>query len=402
MSFSVLEAKSELEAMLHGTTLGQVVNIDGVFNRAARQLMLDIDPQETKRLEPMSTPIYYQIFNYALPSDLKGQKVIDLIPTQNVLVRDVVYSTYNQNFDVYKNSNNVDNFTIISNKGSKYARIAYNNQSTTAVLNTCNSVNGNGIWSASGTASNLGENYQVTNGQSPTLSIDLTTGTGYVTNSTISPIDLTNHYNQASTFFTLYIPDTTKFTSTTIKIGSDSSNYYVSSALTTQFNGFALQNGYNQFGCLFSSMTTVGTPDLENISYVQIGITVNAAVYGLCFSQIQNSLGFLFQIEYYSKFLFCDTNGNWIEKVSDDSNLINLDTESYNIFLYLCQLFATQQALGQDASYDTMFADTGYQKAVMRYKKMYKSEIQKPQIPYYTRTFNGYNGMLGRGYNQQP
>jgi hypothetical protein len=68
---------------LHGTTLSQVENISGVFNRAARQLLLDIDPQETKRIEQLASPIFYQVYDYAPPADLKGQKIIDIFPQVN-------------------------------------------------------------------------------------------------------------------------------------------------------------------------------------------------------------------------------------------------------------------------------------------------------------------------------
>jgi hypothetical protein len=123
---------------------------------------------------------------------------------------------------------------------------------------------------------------------------------------------------------------------------------------------------------------------------------VSSATYGVSFCQIQNSLGFLFDIEYYSKYLFRTSTGTWKETTDSDSDIINLDTESYNIFLYQAAFLAVQQALGQDAGYDTNVFLDKYNQAIIRYKKMYKSEVQKPQIPYYTRTFNGYNGLLGR------
>src|SRR5260221_14722333 len=111
MPYNVQTAKGELAAMLHGTTLSQVENIDGVFNRAARQLMLDIDPYETKRLVQMNTPIYFGVFDYAIPFDLKGDKIIDIIPQTPVTPRPIFKQTYNQNFDVFKSYAAINNFT---------------------------------------------------------------------------------------------------------------------------------------------------------------------------------------------------------------------------------------------------------------------------------------------------
>ena len=400
MSLSVSESKSELEAMLHGTSLAQVVNINGIFNRAARQLMLDIDPQETKRILPMDSPVYYQIFDYEAPADIKGNKVIDLIPLQQKFKRDIINSTYNQNFDVNKMSSPTNELSIISNTGHKYMRVNYNNKSLTSVLDQVTGVNANGLWVASGTASNLSLNNQTTNNGLPTVSFDATTGVGILTNSTLEGQDLTNHFDQGSTFFTIYLPDHTLFTSVSIKVGSSAGNYYVSSPLTKQFNNFNVKDGYNQFGVTFANMTKVGNPDLTKINYIQLSVTVNANAYGISFCQIQNSLGFLFDIEYYSKFLFRNSiTGVWQEKVLDDSDLINLDTESYNLFLYQAAFLCVQQALGQDAGYDTNVFLDKYNGALARYKRMYKSELQKVQQPYYTLPRRGYNGILGSGNN---
>jgi len=386
--------------MLHGTSLAQVVNINGIFNRAARQLLLDLDPQETKRTAAMESPIYYQIFDYNIPSDIKGNKVIDLIPVQQKYKRDIIYSTYNQNFDVNKLSSPTNELSIISDTGNKYLRVNYNNKSLTSVLDQVTGLNNNGLWVTSGTATNLMANNQTTNSGLPTVSFDSATGTAILTNSTLGKQDLSGHFDQGSTFFQLYLPNSSLFTSVSIKIGSSNGNYYESAPLTTQFNNFAVIDGYNQFGVTFDDMTKIGNPDLTSINYVQLNIVFNAPAYNVSFMQIQNSLGFLFNLEYYSKYLFCDgISGAWQEKVTDDSNLINLDTESFNIFLYQAAFLCVQQALGQDAGYDTNVFLDKYNGALARYKRMYKSELQKVQQPYYTRTFNKYNQWLDSGNN---
>lgn len=204
MSFQISEVRGELEAMLHGTSLGQVVNINGVLNRAARQLLLDIDPQETKRISSMPSPIYYQIFDYAIPSDIKGNKVIDLIPLQQKNKRDIIYSTYNQNFDVHKMSSPTNEMSVISDSGNKYLRVNYNNKSLSVVLDQVTGINNNGLWVAGGTASNLIVNNQTTNSGLPTVSFDALTGVATLTNSTLNPQDLTNHFDQGSTFFFIF------------------------------------------------------------------------------------------------------------------------------------------------------------------------------------------------------
>lgn len=65
MSYSIGDVTTDLGAMMHGQNTNQIVNLYGLYNRAARQILLDVDPQETKRITPFVTPIYNQVFDYA-------------------------------------------------------------------------------------------------------------------------------------------------------------------------------------------------------------------------------------------------------------------------------------------------------------------------------------------------
>jgi hypothetical protein len=49
MSYSINTCNGEVAAALHGTSLNKINNLNGLHNRTARQLLLDIDPQETIR-----------------------------------------------------------------------------------------------------------------------------------------------------------------------------------------------------------------------------------------------------------------------------------------------------------------------------------------------------------------
>ena len=107
--------------------------------------------------------------------------------------------------------------------------------------------------------------------------------------------------------------------------------------------------------------------------------------------------GTILSYEYYSKYLFRDAiTGAFQETVTDNSNFINLDTESFNLMVYLVAYFAVQQQQGLDAMfYDGNFFLQQYQQGLARYKSMYKSELQKPQSSYYTMNKPGYTRYLG-------
>ena len=385
--------------MLHGTTLSQVVNIDGVIYRSARQLLLDLDPQETKKIVQL-TSIYDRVFDYSLPVDLKGNKVVDIRPQVNRTLRDRYTQTYNQEFDIYKDYTLTPNFTINFNNALKTVRIDAPLINTGIVMNQSDSITGNGTWTASGTASNLTIDNVNYVGGSGTLTFNIATGTGILTNSNMAAVDLTAHLNQSSIFFYVYLPTASKYTSVQIKWGNDSSNYWTKT-LTSTHEGTVFVNGWNLLRADWASSTTVGAPNASRVDFIEVSyIYTGTSEPNVKLDNIVSRLGVLMEIEYYSKFLFRDSvTGAFQESVTDDSNLINLDTETYNLLVYQVALQAVQQALGQDAGYDTNLFAKLYQDSLLRYKMMYKSEVSKPRSTYYRKPSTSFRRFFGRGYN---
>lgn len=397
MAFTVLNAKSELTGMLHGTTLNQVVNLDGAFNRGARELLTDIDPQETIKQAQISTPLYTGLYDYSCPVDLKGNKVVDIFPQLTRNPGQQFEQTYQKNFDLTKETSLVQDFTVISTSGDRFLRIKYIDTTKNIGINVANSINENGTWAVSGTASNL----SVSNEVSPSvLKFDVSTGTGTIGNSSMQGVNLTNHYNQSLLTFSIYIPDVSLVTSLSLRFGSSLANYYEKTGITTDYFGRSLQNGWNTIGVLWSDTTVVGSPDYAAIDYVAVDIIVTGSLTGVQFTSVYSRLGSIYNIAYYSKYLFRSQAGVWSETVTEDSDIINLDTDSYNLYLFQVALQCVQNIQGQNGNYDTAFFQSEYGKNLLRYKQMYKSQITKAQQPYYTRTFNGYNRYLGRGIDQ--
>lgn len=395
MSYSIATAKNDLQGILHGTTLDSVTNVTNLFNRTARKLLLDIDPQETKVIAPLATPVYPIIFNYIIPTDLKGNKIIDIYPQIGRTPDNKILMTYNENFDLLKESHLPGTGTLVSDHGNKYLRLSYRQNTSSSLINSVGSITDNGTWAIGGVATNLTQNLMTNIGGQHSLQFDLGVGANTLTNSTMTAIDLTNSVDQTAILFKLYLPTVTGLTSVSFKFGSDAANYYQSSTLTSQFSTSPFVAGWNDVGEQWANCVQVGTPDVANIDYVEITINATVIISAIQVAQIWSSLGVMMDIEYYSRFIFQDISGAWKETTTDDGDTINLDTESYNLFLYLAALFCVQQCLGQMANFDAAFYAEQYQGALARYKRMYKSEILKPQQKYYTRTFAGYGNQLG-------
>ncbi len=403
MSYDVQDLKNDITGMIHGTTSNQITNFDGVINRSARQLLLDIDPQETKRQVEFVNPIFDTVYDYPLAADVKGNKIIDIYPQVNRLPRDIWTQAYNQAFDVAKQNiySLQDMFTINFNSSVKTIKVNAPFLNAPVIIDNIEAIATNGTWMLSNNATNLTVNNSNFVQGSGSLQFDTTTGLAELINQTLYPVDLSSYVNQASLFVWVFVPTGSALTNVTLIWGSNlgADNYAVT--VTQNQQGTAFVNGWNLCKFDWASATITGTPDPSQITYAEIDLTTSANMTAVKVNGLNNILGTILNYSYYSKFLFRDAiTGAYQETVTDDSNLINLDTESFNLLTYQVLYQATQQQQGLDASFfDSGFAKNAYDAGVLRYKSMYKSELQKPQSLFYPMPRRGYGRFLPRNWN---
>jgi hypothetical protein len=391
VAYNIQNAEARLTRWLHGTTLDQVTNPFDLFYESAEQVLLDIDPQETKVIAQI--PIFNSVYDYPCPSDLKGNGAIDIYPQVNRQWQDYYSQQYNQDFDISKITALRDSFTVLFNSATKSLRINAPTLTAPTILNQASAIGNNGTWTADGvvatglTANNT--NYQSAGGA---LQFNLTSGTGYISNSTSGTTDISSMLNQGSLFCYVYLPTGSQFSGVTLSWGSSSSNYYSVTATTNQM-GNAFVNGWNLLQFPWLGATVTGAPVPSKITYLKVSLTTTATQTGVLVNNIFCGMPLLCNIEYYSKYLFRDgTTGAFKEVPTATSDIINLDTETYNVFLYQCGLQMAQQQQGVDALfYDANYFSSRYDQAIERYKALYKSEKQFTQASYYSMPNTGYN-----------
>lgn len=290
-------------------------------------------------------------------------------------------------------------FTINFNSSLKTIRINAPYLNPPVVINQIEGISLNGTWATGGTASNIAVNNTNFAQGAGSVQFDVTTGAAYIENSTMTAVNLSTVVNQSSLFVWVYVPTGATLTSVNLRWGSSSSAYYTRTVTQTQ-QATAFVNGWNLCQFAWSGSTTVGSPSSSAINYSRVTLNVTGSMTACLVNGLDSILGTILNYEYYSKYLFRDaTTGAYQETVTDDSNLINLDTESFNLLEYQVLYQATQQQQGLDASfYDGTWAKNQYEAGVIRYKAMYKSELQKPQSVYYQMPQTGYNNLLGRGW----
>ena len=388
MSYSINDANNDLLGATHGLTINQIANIYGLHWRAGRHLINDVDPIETVNKVLAVSPFFYQVWDYACPADLKGNRIIDIAPQAERYPNQVLPQTFNQNFDLTKNYTYTNNFTIQWNNAVKTIRVQDATLPQGTLMDSCNAVNN---WTTGGTASNLTVNNINFASGSGSLSFNLTTGTGSISETLSAQTDLSSYLNQGTFFYYLYLPIGSDLTSTEIRWGSSPSNYY-SVVSTSTAEGTVFQTGWNLIQANWLGCTVVGSPVNTAINYLYIGVTSTTSLTGVCVDNIIINMGLYRTIEYYSKYLYRDgTTGVFKERPTAVTDLLNLDTDSYNMYFNILAYYACQQLQGLDAMFfDANFYLGEYEKERQKYAAKQPSQVQKSRQEYYQPNKGGY------------
>ncbi len=397
MAYTVGTLVNDITSVVHGTTANKIPQIYGQINRAARALLLDVDPKETQRITQLASQVFDDVFDYPIPADVKGDRIIDLRLTAGRVASEVFVQDYAVTFDSQKSYGLSNAIYTQWNTGVKSLRIEAPFLTAPVQLTDTGSTTG---WTATTGASSLtlDQTNYVAGGGALVFNLDAGSATGYVENSTLTPVDLTSHLNTSTLFTWVYLPTGSSITSVSLRWGSSTSAYYSYTATTAQ-NGSAFINGWNLVAFPWVSASTTGSPDVSSIVYTRITLAYDGTLQtGVKVDTVKSTLGFIFQLQYYSKYLFRNATTNvFQETVTDatDNNLvINLDTDSYNLLFNKVAFFVAQTLQGADAAYDATFFDSEYMSSLEKYRKLNPSEAIKKSESYYTmpkKSFSRFN-----------
>lgn len=403
MSYSVTTLITDLGSVIHGTKTNKIPNIYGHISRAARQVMLDVDTKETQRILQLSQ-VFNDVYDYPCPVDLKGDRIVDLRPQAGRLPGEVFIQGYSLDFDQWKGVSFEDKLITQWNTGVKTLRIEA--PTLTAPVTLCDTSTVSG-WSATPGAQNISLDTLNAVAGGGDIQFDLAAGSsaGSIQISNLNPVDLTASLNLASGFAWVYMPTASAITSLTVRWGSDIvSNYYTLTVTATQ-QGVPFQNGWNLIALPWVSATKVGTPVITKFNSVQLSVNYNSTLQtGMKFCNLTFNLGYIFELQYYSKFMFRDPSTNVFQEtvvdVSDNNKLINLDTDSYNLMFNKTAYYIAQALQGADAGYDATFWDAEYENALKRYRALNPAETIIKSSSYYPMPRRGYGGFGWWGPNR--
>jgi hypothetical protein len=379
---TITDVKQNLSDMLHGGSLNKVRNIDLLLERAGNVLLTKIDPIDTMRTAALSSTIYDDIYNYALPSDFK--KIIDLYPQADRNTKDTANRFYTEKFDL-KKALTTKMVAIEGSEGSKILRVNWRKRAP-VVLHTMNGYDDNGTWAAVGSASGIvTDDIDYVSG-SGSVRVDLsTTGDGLYNNS-MSVTNLTDE-DEVGDFFVWFkiknAADLANLNSVSLRWGNDeTTNYWLGVAQTTQVDGTAFKVGWNQVKVPWSTATEYGTVNPATIDTLMITFSIDAAISDVRVDNITCGIGSNFDIKYYSKYLLKNTSGTWISRTTSDDDVVVLDNDAIQIYLLECLATGAHQIEAADSTFDINFSNMQLETLYTKYKNEHPSEAKKQITSY--------------------
>lgn len=388
MAKTISTFKSELQRKLRGTSLARVADPYSTIGEAAANLLATIDPAETVRVAQITNALHDDVYDYAAPSDLKGNKIIDLRPQVSREIADNATQKYIREFDQYKASQD-DIFNVYYKNGTKLIRISKDISPAPTVIEGISGVATNGMWAVGDDADTLTADTQnyITGNASLNFNITASAGSGYIENSTMTAVNLTNQDETGTVFAWVYLPVAANITNLILRWGNDSSNYWSRTVTTPHVGSF--ENGWNLVAFAWNGATETGTVDPSAIDYLRFTVTTATTDTDFRLDSITVSNGEIWEVVYYSKYLFQNSGGTWLEAPTADTDTINLDTDSYNILLYEAASIVAQEVGGQDAQGDFQYyyrhlhGDGAMIGLYDHYKEGNISEAKKPKSTYY-------------------
>jgi hypothetical protein len=327
--------KQKINAGIKGK-IGMLIDADELMNQAVREVISDTDLRSTRRKAAISPKLFSDFYDYAAPSDLKAYGIID-IPAQVKRGDETWDLVPSEEFDRNKELGTIAVDSFDGRNVFKISADIDDDSYSISELDTLTS--GGGTWEAFGDAETLaadGDDYMAGAG-SIKWNISSAGGTtAGIKNDDVDEFDITDFLGGNSSIFVYHkINSATNITNYILRIGTDSSNYY-SKTITAQNDGTAFVAGWNTLRFDLTSLTEIGSVTDTSINYIAIYMTKAAGKVSESdykFDYLTLKRGEIHNVVYYSKYGWQSSAGVYKENSTDDTDLLNADTDEYDLFI---------------------------------------------------------------------
>lgn len=360
---TVQTLKAKLAKKMHGTTLSKYGTIYDEIFEATSSMLIRIDPADTIQKQRIDSAIFNKVYNYTCPLDLKGvDRLLDVRPIGPRSSWDDTTVSSIREFDIKKYRNSIVIETINGVKTLRISKVLGGNASRPMTISQLNAINSTISTSGDVTSPVVDTLDFVNYDGSISFGLSGIVGIGHVTINTVpQTFDLSSLLNLGTLFHWFKFPDVTRFTSLTLKFGTNSTNYWSVTVTVPQGRTAVDSNAWDLMAFNWATATMTGTPSASSLAYFDIGIsyTPGPALTFVKVNSLWSSLGAAYEAVYYSNYIFRDANTGILKSApTSDSDIITLDPAATNILLYETQKVLVQQTKGRNMGSD--MADINY------------------------------------------
>lgn len=347
---------------------GSDTNIErDLINSAVRTVISDLDIRGNIREAVLTPNLMDNQYDYALPNDVKADRIIDLRP-QNTDSRGE-FETYNlvppEEFDRRKKVEK-GIYTILNDDLTRILRVSADVEDETLTISELDGVNDPDTWEGIGGTADTdldteGDDFIQGNGAIRFSDTRLGAASGLadtiagIENRNIADFNVSPYLSRGS-FFVYGKLDTgdTSINSINVRLGSDSGNYYTFTD-STQNDCSAFQTGWNLLRMDASSRVTTGTPVDTAIDYAAIFWGRDSGTHldtDFAFDYLIAKKGKYYNLSYYSRFVWQDTALVQSENSTHDSHALMVQNDELEVIIAKAAELASQYLRdNEDAKY---------------------------------------------------
>ncbi|MCH7535677.1 MAG: hypothetical protein IH948_08050 [Bacteroidetes bacterium] len=355
--YTYQQIQRDLNAKLHGrrknlVTTGDTVAGDSnlerdLVNSAVRIAMSDVDFRGNIRESVLTPNLADNQWDYDLPNDVKGDQIIDFRP-QNTDSRGV-HETYDLvNPEEFDRRKQVESgiYTILNDDLTRTLRVSADVEDQTLSLDELEDTDWNIFSANSVNDSDIKidrDDFTAGSGsiRFQTDTTDTTDSTIGIQKTSISTFDISNFKAHGSVFVDAKLTTfDTGIHSLSVRLGTDSDNYYQITD-STQNDCSAFVSGWNKVRMDLSNRTTTGSPTDTDMTYAALywnrDTTDTAGLHledtDWHFDNFFIKRGKYYNISYYSRFVWQDTDLTLTENSTHDSHALLVQNDEYQIIL---------------------------------------------------------------------
>lgn len=336
LTYTRAQLQSDINGRIHGK-FGLIANPQNTLNNIVREVRgIKLRSSISKAL--LAPNLFDGIHTYACPTDIDGNSIVD--------IQHQTFERGNQEFWELVDPGRFDRL-----KGSA-SLIAFGNDSTVRTLLISKSVDDKsltianldtltsdgGTWALFGDGTNVAvdpDNYVKGSGS---VQFDISAAGGTtagIVNTAVTTFDLTDYKSSGSVFVWAYITSATNLTNFKLRVGNNSTNYYEMTATLTN-ESVAFSAGWNLLRFDFSGKTTTGSPVDSTCAYIASFMTKTAGKVsetGYKFDHIIAKRGKFMNLIYYSKLLWQNVAGTYLENSTASTDYVVVDTDEYGLMV---------------------------------------------------------------------